>query len=624
MSAITAAHTAELTRLQAKLGTARLQAVRLDAELTAAREQLAERRRTLDASAMELANERRQVAELQDAVEARSTEVVRLGSELAAAQHRVGQSEASAEALSQVLDEIRRSTVWRLTGPIRLIGPRMAWIRRRTRQLLKVIHWAATWRLPSEIRRRLGLRRDHRLIAASGLFDDNWYLDRYPDLRESGCLPAVHYLRHGAREGRYPNPLFDSRWYCDRYPDVNQTGTNPLVHYLRHGAAEGRDPNPLFDSDWYLGRYPDVREKGVNPLAHYLHYGASEGRDPNPFFDSAWYLAQNADVRVAGVNPLVHYLHSGAAEGRDPSPRFDSDWYLARNADVGAAGLNPLMHYLTRGIAEGRTASAPTGETQQVSLVPLPARPGMHPVKRYWRRGINKARRTAARLVAPLSRAPETIDRYSAWLACNAPNARALNALHEGLLTRRGRLPRISVIMPVYNTPGDLLNQAIESVSKQLYRDWELCIADDDSTDPGVATVLARWAAADHRIRVTKRERNGGIAAATNSAAALATGEFLAFVDHDDLLTADALAEVAIFAADHPQSDIIYSDDDKIDMNGRRFAPQFKPDWSPDAAAVLHVSGASAGGQAQPVCQGRRHSRWLRWIAGLRFCAARL
>jgi GT2 family glycosyltransferase/glycosyltransferase involved in cell wall biosynthesis len=579
--AVTAAQTVEMTRLQAKLGSARVQTAQLLADLAATREQLAERQQGLDTRTMELADAREQVAELRDAVEARSREVVRLGSELAAARHRVGQSEASAEAVSQVLTEIQRSTVWRLTGPIRLIGSRMTWIRRRTRQLIKVIHWAATWRLPSEIRRRLRLRRDHRLIAASGLFDDEWYLDRYPDLRGFGCPPAVHYLQHGAREGRYPNPLFDSRWYCDRYPDVNQTGTNPLVHYLRHGAAEGRNPNPLFDGDWYLGRYPDVREKCVNPLVHYLHSGASEGRDPNPFFDTDWYLAHNTDVRASGVNPLVHYLSNGAAEGRDPSPRFGSDWYLARNVDVGAAGLNPLVHFLTRGIAEGRFASVSPDEPRQTPLVPLPTRPGMHPVKRYWRRGLNKARRAAARLVAPLSRAPGNIDRYFAWLACNAPNARALNALHEGLLTRRGRLPRISVIMPVYNTPAELLDQAIESISKQIYQDWELCIADDDSSDPCVAPALARWAAADHRIRVTKRGRNGGIAAATNSAAALATGEFLAFVDHDDLLTADALAEVAIFAADSPQSDIIYSDDDKIDMNGLRFAPQFKPDWSP-------------------------------------------
>src|SRR5262249_43557108 len=96
-----------------------------------------------------------------------------------------------------------------------------------------------------------------------------------------------------------------------------------------------------------------------------------------------------------------------------------------------------------------------------------------------------------------------------------------------------------------------------------------------------VAQSLARWEAADDRIRVIYRDCNGGIGAATNSAASMARYEFLAFLDHDDLLTPDALGEVALHAADHPESDIIYSDDDKIDMSGRRYAPQFKPDWSP-------------------------------------------
>jgi GT2 family glycosyltransferase/glycosyltransferase involved in cell wall biosynthesis len=156
-----------------------------------------------------------------------------------------------------------------------------------------------------------------------------------------------------------------------------------------------------------------------------------------------------------------------------------------------------------------------------------------------------------------------------------------LQALRESLAARRGRLPRISVIMPVYNTPIQLLDDTIASVTHQVYEDWELCIADDHSTDAKVAQNLARWTAVDNRIHTMRRTQNGGISLATNSAATLASGEFLAFLDHDDLLTPDALAEIAIYAADHKDTDIIYSDDDKIDMTGRRYAPQFKPDWAP-------------------------------------------
>lgn len=109
-------------------------------------------------------------------------------------------------------------------------------------------------------------------IAASGLFDRDWYVENNSDVRAAGIDPLLHYLRHGAAEGRDPNPLFDSDWYLDRYPDVRAAGANPLVHYLRHGAAEGRDPSPLFQSGWYLDRHPGLRGADVSPLAHYLRH----------------------------------------------------------------------------------------------------------------------------------------------------------------------------------------------------------------------------------------------------------------------------------------------------------------------------------------------------------------
>lgn len=175
----------------------------------------------------------------------------------------------------------------------------------------------------------------------------------------------------------------------------------------------------------------------------------------------------------------------------------------------------------------------------------------------------------------------QPLDRYVAWAGRNRWNKRATDALRAALAARKGRLPRFSVIMPVFNTPSSLLEEAIGNVRSQIYKDWELCIADDGSTDPAIGQTLTKLAARDPRIRWVRRSENGGISAATNSAAELATGEFLAFLDHDDLLTPDALGQMALYAADHSDTDIIYSDDDKIDMAGRRYDPQFKPDWSP-------------------------------------------
>jgi len=177
---------------------------------------------------------------------------------------------------------------------------------------------------------------------------------------------------------------------------------------------------------------------------------------------------------------------------------------------------------------------------------------------------------------------PQPIDNYDAWLAVNQWNETAQNYLISRLELWAGNLPKISVVMPVYNPPLEFLDMAIASVIKQVYQNWELCIADDYSTDQAVAETLKKWAATDSRIRITFRTENGNISAATNSAAELATGDFILFLDNDDELTPDALGEVALYLATHPETDFLYSDDDKIDTDGHRFAPQFKPDWSPE------------------------------------------
>ncbi|MEG4270259.1 MULTISPECIES: glycosyltransferase [unclassified Microcoleus] len=177
---------------------------------------------------------------------------------------------------------------------------------------------------------------------------------------------------------------------------------------------------------------------------------------------------------------------------------------------------------------------------------------------------------------------PKPIDRYDAWLEVNQWNDRARDYLISRLKSCREPLPKISVVMPVYNPQIDFLESAIDSVINQVYPNWELCIADDCSTDFTVADTLKNWAQKDDRIRITFRTENGNISAATNSAAALATGDIILFLDNDDELTPDALGEVALYFAAHPATDFLYSDDDKIDTKGRRFAPQFKPEWSPE------------------------------------------
>lgn len=142
--------------------------------------------------------------------------------------------------------------------------------------------------------------------------------------------------------------------------------------------------------------------------------------------------------------------------------------------------------------------------------------------------------------------------------------------------------PRFSILTPVYETPADVLAAMLDSVRHQSFGDWELCLVDDCSPDPEVFATLERAAAEDPRIRVERRERNGGIVAASNDAVAMARGEFLALLDHDDELHPDALYRVHEALLGAPEADYVYTDEDKIDRGGRHSGPFFKPDWSPE------------------------------------------
>jgi GT2 family glycosyltransferase len=143
-------------------------------------------------------------------------------------------------------------------------------------------------------------------------------------------------------------------------------------------------------------------------------------------------------------------------------------------------------------------------------------------------------------------------------------------------------MPLFSVVTPVFDTPADVLAATLRSVRSQSFGDWELCLVDDCSSEPHVATMLERAQHEDGRIRVLRREVNGGIVAASNDALAMAQGEFVALLDHDDELHPKALERVAAAVAAHPEADYVYTDEDKIDSAGRPSGPFFKPDWSPE------------------------------------------
>jgi len=174
------------------------------------------------------------------------------------------------------------------------------------------------------------------------------------------------------------------------------------------------------------------------------------------------------------------------------------------------------------------------------------------------------------------------IDAYEAWLEVNRWGPKLETHLRERLAAAEA-LPRISVVTPVYRPVLRHFQETVSSVRRQVYTNWEWCLADDASGDPLLTSALERLTGDETRIHFTTRQENGHISQASNSAAALARGDFLAFLDHDDLLSPDALGEIALHLAANPDVDVLYSDDDKIDDNGNRFDPHFKSDWAPES-----------------------------------------
>jgi O-antigen biosynthesis protein len=180
-----------------------------------------------------------------------------------------------------------------------------------------------------------------------------------------------------------------------------------------------------------------------------------------------------------------------------------------------------------------------------------------------------------------LRRKINTFSSYELWIKNNDP---AFDVLQGQIIKARSFefRPKISIIMPVWNTDLIYLKRAIVSVINQTYDNWELCIADGNSSNLKIKQTILEYANMDTRIKAKYLENNKGISGNSNEALSLATGEHIGLLDHDDELTCDALYEVVKVLNKDSTLDFIYTDEDKIDLHEKRFDPSFKPDWSPD------------------------------------------
>lgn len=175
---------------------------------------------------------------------------------------------------------------------------------------------------------------------------------------------------------------------------------------------------------------------------------------------------------------------------------------------------------------------------------------------------------------------------YGKWLPKHLPDKTELDRQRK---TKFAKEPKFSIVVPLYKTPVEYLEQMVQSVKQQTYPNWELVLSDGSGKDSPLKEVLARMAAEEPRIRVVENEKALQISANTNAAMEQATGDFFVFMDHDDMLTEHALFECAAVINETPKADVIYSDEDKMSMDGHKFfQPHFKPDFNLDLLCTVN------------------------------------
>ncbi len=196
----------------------------------------------------------------------------------------------------------------------------------------------------------------------------------------------------------------------------------------------------------------------------------------------------------------------------------------------------------------------------------------------------NGIKDTFKRIIVKLFRLNETS--YSSWMKKNCPTQEELEKQRHFSLTYT---PKISIVVPLYKTPLKFLEEFIDSVKCQTYSNWELCLSDGSGKNSPLRNILQKYSKEDTRIKIISKEEAMQISENTNMAMGIATGEFIAFSDHDDILTPDALFECAKALNEDNSIDVLYSDEDKVSMDGREyFEPHFKTDFNIDLLCSMN------------------------------------
>jgi GT2 family glycosyltransferase len=406
------------------------------------------------------------------------------------------------------------------------------------------------------------------------------------------------------------DPVFYRATYLDVARSIAQRKfVDELDHYVRTGSLEGRSPNADFDESYYLERQPDVAEAVRRAdlscgFQHYLLYGRDEGREAK----------RPPDLICTIDHVRGHVVDGWAANFGDPEEKVVLEFYLDGDiligrvrADAPRRDLLSILETPEHGFFFSVPLAYCDGTPRRITVKDASGRPLLVRegdggatidsfVHDYHRDRPLSAAIAVEHKLEQLVRALDELRGelsfvkgltsfpisdydyfYRHYCELSKTDEQALAAAVRGLESR----PRISVVLPVFDPKLTFLDAAIESVVKQAYPHWELCIADDASTNEGVREVIRSHARRDDRIKYVLSTENGGLARNTNRALGLATGSHVAFLDHDDVLTPDALYTAAL-ALNETGCKLLYSDEDVIDPAGRYLRPHLKPDFDYD------------------------------------------
>lgn len=296
----------------------------------------------------------------------------------------------------------------------------------------------------------------------------------------------------------------------------------------------------LFDESYYLACNPEIAESGQDPVLHYLRRGAIDARNPNPWFDTSFYMSTHPGIISVGINPLFHYIMFGASQGNNPHPLFVTSYYLSENPTVAASGINPLSHFIRNGQKEG--------------LIPHPLLKDVSP-KNYLLQSSEKL------LTKRMLNLHKVCPDKSRWM-----------------LRKSGSFkfkPQITIVL--FGAENhEKLTKSVQSISDQAYPYWNLVIARDGDIDhdlqPNIPSL--KKPCEDKKVTFLSEQR-------LLESSDWVSGEFLAFLESGDILTADALFEFVKELNCNPAWDLIYCDECRVNAQGQSDF-FFKPGWSPE------------------------------------------